>query len=643
MRKEFGADVESTDALTALLRARTVPVTSSRCSSRRRRGRRNPSRAAALFRKVGDVHRHQTRRLDEAVAAYDLSLEQDVRDTASREGLEALVDEIAADDAARKGTLTSAVASLCRVYATLDDVEGTIRICEKRLAVAASDRERVSILAETAGLAENRREDVDGAFSAMFRAFQLEQSQGLGVELTRLAGVAGRWPTIAEALAGGLVANEGVPRDVARELFWNVGAYYRDERHDLGEAEAAFTQALARDPESVAILEALVAVQRENESSALVGSLLRLAEAKGQDLNHYREAVSVAERSLGDRLYAKTLAAQLLEAAKAAWSRADAGGDERQTAEAAQWAVETLVRLSEPEGPEAVAGLLLEGAKLRFGSEARRSLRLRAADLLGAQAKVSIYEELFEEDPGDVLVGERLAALYRETGRAAELVALCKRQIATLTDERRRSLLRYELALLLIDAGDTGAAIRALEENLRVEPRHAPSIDKLADLLEGAERYVELVTLLEARADEALALGENAAAATYYTEAATLLETKLGERARAIAAHRKAFELGNIASEDALARLLSAAGILRRRPMCSSEFASVLRRRPSGRRCCGSWRRTWRRVMSLRPAGAWSRRYASRVLVARCVTSCACCTAMRGIGRRSRLLSRKRR
>src|SRR6185436_3621778 len=64
-------------------------------------------------------------------------------------------------------------------------------------------------------------------------------------------------------------------------------------------------------------------------------------------------------------------------------------------AQAASWAIEALVRLTQEDGPASVVDLYLRGAKLPFDLAERRQLRARAAELAELGQKISIYEELF--------------------------------------------------------------------------------------------------------------------------------------------------------------------------------------------------------------------------------------------------------
>jgi tetratricopeptide (TPR) repeat protein len=559
VRRIFGADDESADALAALLERagrfdELVALLEGEAT-----GTPDAARSAELWRKIGDLHRAETGNLEEALAAYDLALEQRPSDPGARRGLEALLGALDPAAAATRRTLSAAVASLSRVYAAADDFTAMIAMLEPRLAVAGAEADRVSILNETATLLERRAGDPGRAFDAIFRAFTLAPSESLSAKLIRLADAAQRWGDVAEALAAGLGARADVPRPVARELFWRVATWQRDARGDAAAAEAALEQALALDPSSATILAALADVQRRAPGRALVTTLLRLAEAEGGRLDRYREAVEVAEGPVGDAALAKMLAEKLLDAAAARWSEDVAGGF-ASASEAAAWALEAMARLVHDEGPQAVADLFLRGARLPFDAGERRRLRLRAAELSGADATIGIYQELFEEDPRDELVSARLDAIYRDLGRLPALVALRARQIAVAPSDERRAELRLDLAALLAESGDREGAIATLRENLAATPPHVPSVRKLAELYEAGGHDAELVALCEDRAAAAEAAKDASVAMALWVKAAELAEARLGDAARAIADHRRAARLGATDSDAALARLLSARG-----------------------------------------------------------------------------------
>lgn len=557
VRRAFGPDDESADALAALLdRERRVPDLLALLEAEATAAK-DAGRAADLWRRIGDAQRAHRGDLDEALAAYDLALEQRPGDAGARAGLEEIVRAIDPASADHRAALAGAVASLSRVYGAADDFTAMIAMLEPRLMVAASDADRASILNETATLLERRAGDAGGAFAATLRAFALDPSEALAGKLERLADASDRWADVAEALAGGLALRAGVPRPAARSLWWRVAGWQRDARGDLAAAEAALGEALALDPDSAEVLSALAGVQRRAPGRALVTTLLRLAEVEEGRLDHYREAVEIAEGPVADAALARTIAEQLLAAAGDRWGAEITGF--ASAAEAAAWALEALARLMAGDGPEALADLFLRGARLPFDAAERRRLKLKAAELSAADAAIAIYEDLFAGDPRDALAGDRLDAMYRERGRTEALISLRERQIAVAEGDEQRAALRIDLARLLAGAGDRDRAIATLEASLAAGA-HAASAALLAELYEAAGKHAALVALCEERAAATEAAGDKPAAAALWAKAADLAEARLGDAARATRAHRRAASLGATASESALARLLAQRG-----------------------------------------------------------------------------------
>ncbi|APR81973.1 DNA double-strand break repair Rad50 ATPase [Minicystis rosea] len=553
VRRIFGPDDASTDALSSLLergRRFVELITLLESEATVTEG----ARAADLWRRIGDLQREHTHNLDEAVAAYDLALEQLPGEAGARRGLEALLAGIDPSAEPTRRALAGAVRSLAKVYAGADDFAALIGLLEPRLAVAKTDADRVTILGETASLLEQRAGDAGAAFAAISRAFALVPSDALADQLIRLAGVADRWPDVADALAGGLVVRAAVPAPLARTLWWRVAEWQRDRRGDAAAAERSLREALLLDPDSIPLLTALAEAQRRAPGRELLATLLRLTELEGGPLDRYREAVEIAEGPVGDATLARTIAEKLLDAAAARFR------DDASASASAAWALEALARLLRDEGREALADLFLRGAKLPFEAGERRRLRLRAAELTDVEAMIAIYEELFAEEPSDGAVSARLEATYRELGRLPALIALRERQIAVAPAGDGRAELRLDLARLFMETGDRARAIATLEEIVAGGALPAAPAALLGELYEAEGRHAALITLSEDRAAAAESAGDRTTATALWIKAATLSEERLADLARAAEAHRRAAALGAIASEGALARLLTARG-----------------------------------------------------------------------------------
>ncbi len=562
VRKRFGADDESCDALAVLLAkaARWADLVELYTESGLLADEASATaRAANLYRRLGDVQRDRTMQWAEAVSSYEASIGSGDSDGKALSGLETLLSLIELDDEARRPVLSSAVRVLVATYAAKGDWQSTVSLLEHRLAASNSVEERTSILTETASLYEHRQADLSLAFGAIWRAFAEAKTPGLAVEVLRLAAAADRWSDVAEAFPA-VEAEGDVPGLVARDLWWNLALWHRDRRNDERSAETAIERALGYDATNREMLTALVEIRRHAPGRSLVDALLRLSDESDEPLSLHREAVVTATDHVGDASLAKTIAEAMLDKAKARW--ASEGSDAASLpATSASWAIDVLVKIYREEGNTArVVELCLDGAKLPFETPHRRALRLSAAEISEPPAAITIYEELFGENPTDALVGDCLDKLYRSESRPTDLLTLREKQIEVAADSVARVDLRLDLALLLTEATEIDRAIATLRRNLEENPLHVPSVDKLAELFEGRGDYVALASLWEDQAARREATRETTLAAELWRKAAIIAESRVGDIARATSDYRRAARFRDVASLNALARLFTARG-----------------------------------------------------------------------------------
>jgi tetratricopeptide (TPR) repeat protein len=562
VRDKLGPDAESGDALARLLerRERWDDLVGLLESEAKLAGSRE--REGALRTRLGDVHRDRTGKWDLAIGSYALGAAAGTE--AALAGLEVLLSKIDRGSGEQRPLLIAAVDALTEAYEAIGAWQRTVALLEARLAAALDDARRVAILEETARLLETAALDLSAAFDAIWRAFLLIPSAVLAAEALRLARAAGRFQEVADALAASLEQRGDVPAPVLRDLWWNVGLWHRDARRDLDAAERAITSALAHDPRRAEMLAALADLQRRAPGRPLIDTLLRLADVTPGALDLHREAVETALDPVADRALARTTAERLFEVAMEV---AGAGEPPPEVL----WALDVLVRLALEEGDRSrVMELCKRGSEIPFPPKERKRLRIQAAEVADTEPAITLYKSLFDEEPTDSRVAGELEALYKKTGRTADLIAMRTRQVEVAEAAAPRVELRLDLGLLFAVEGDLDKAIAALRENLTEIATHAASVNKLGELLASRGLFGELVDLWESQA--ALAEAQTGAgdaggrpegafsAAELWNRAASLAEQKLDDIPRAIADHRRAAALGAAVSLDALARLLTARG-----------------------------------------------------------------------------------
>ena len=159
----FGANVETTEALSALLRgagqwkalAQLLEAAASRADG--------PFARAPLLRELGDVWRENLGDPEKAVTSYEAALVADPTNDLARRGMERLATDVTQRTRAVRALYNSGIAS--------SDWARVLDLTDARMETAATEADVVAVLEEAAVIAEERREDPARAFSLWRRAF----------------------------------------------------------------------------------------------------------------------------------------------------------------------------------------------------------------------------------------------------------------------------------------------------------------------------------------------------------------------------------------------------------------------------------------------------------------------------------------
>ncbi|MBM4364518.1 MAG: tetratricopeptide repeat protein, partial [Deltaproteobacteria bacterium] len=298
------------------------------------------------------------------------------------------------------------------------------------------------------------------------------------------------------------------------------------------------------EPETLRLLAEL---ERRAPGRPLVGTLLRLSAATGDDLDVLAEAGAVARHAVRDAELSRPIFEKLLELSAERWraGSTDAGEDRHALA-----AVEELVALAlaADDGVTAV-DLLERGAELPAEPHVARAFRYRAAELSAERVRdasnaIALCRRILDEAPEDAATLALLSGLYAAEGKLEELLELRRRELALGPEVSRRLLLRLDIARVLgLRGGDLEVRVAALRDNLDDEPGHPDSVDALEALLLGADRAAELLGELCRQAELVQATGRNEEAAALYARAGRLASDRLGSVDRAIDAYRRSAAL----------------------------------------------------------------------------------------------------
>jgi len=523
-----------------------------------------PARSAAILCKLGDLHSSKTGRLSDAIASYGLACEQGSADAPA--GLVALVGRLDSSLPAQRDLFVAAVHALARTREERGEWRELVDLTDLRLAAASSDEERVVVLRETAALREKHGGDLSAAFDALLRAFEIAPSADLAGELRRLVGPASKHAALAERLPAALAKAPDFPAHAARDLHWDVARHFRDTAHDGARAEEALRRALDADPSNVLVATELCDVLRAARapSRPLVDALLSLA-GLVDPIEPLREAASHAADALQDVALTREVTERLLAASLPRFASASSEGPTSAelppAGDAARWAFQTLLRIARDDGDASrVVALGEQAAKLPFSDVDRRAFRMAAADRASTDHAIAIYTELFDRDPTDSEVAQKLFELHEAHGDRYALIAIRGQQIDNSADPHERGRLRLDLAHRLAEANRGDAAVQVLRTSLTEIPGDEATVSALATRLSADGRFADLVALWEEEASRRESQHDNEGAAALWTRAAITSERDLNDVLRAIRSYRRAAAFESPDALAALARLYTASG-----------------------------------------------------------------------------------
>lgn len=432
------------------------------------------------------------------------------------------------------------------LYEARGDWRHTIKLNEDRYALASETADKVGVLRETAGLWEHQGGDPERARRAMRMAFELDpDDHEVRAELERLTELADRWADLAATYDRVL---EERPELTSRRDILGVLASICDQRlDDPRRALAAYERLHEEDPSDLEALEkveqlamllsdwqivvrALVAkaeIVLDDEQRASLWR--RVGEAKRDMLQDQAGAIEAYEQALDlepDSAFTVDCLLELHEN----------HGDQQRLVELYQRRVE----LADSDDEDLKFELLTAAAKTY---EEKLGDRLKAVDVLNQALGVR---------PGAAEVLAALNRLYRSEEMWPELLENLRLEAGATESRDQRAKLRQEIGSILADKlhsheealeayrlvldeipsdRETIAAVRKIAREHDHLRESVASI--LVPVLEGQERYEELVEVLEMRLTVE---SDSVQRADTLRTVSSVLETKLGRNGDALVA-----------------------------------------------------------------------------------------------------------
>lgn len=438
------------------------------------------------------------------------------------------------------------------VYRARGRTDRLARLYEKRVDHADSLEARVDMLRNLSRVHEEEAKDPVAAQRVLEQGLlEAPTDSGLIDELERLATITGDWARAASALSEAVEKHTDLPPESAVGLCVRLATWQRDKVNSAIAAEAALNRALEFEPDSDEVLVLIEALQRTPRRERDLCTTLRrraklqLDEGRREEL--YRQAHALAI-DLADLTLAESVLRELLA-----------------LDDANLWALSELTQVSEASGNfSETFALLVKRSELGADAAMVRSLRRNAAEIardkLTQPAKaITLYEQLFEDDPNDADASSALRALFARANRFDDLGRLLERLVDLAESPAARSGLRMELAKLSeerFSAPDT--AIDLLRAVLDDEPGRGDAVVALSELYEKTKRDEEMADLLSTQISGARARGDVAAELSFQVRLGEVYDSRLGDRDKAIDTYRAVLQkdVRHQGALEALARLL---------------------------------------------------------------------------------------
>ncbi|MCA9659400.1 MAG: tetratricopeptide repeat protein, partial [Myxococcales bacterium] len=526
---EFGDDETNVEELAALFA--DVERWAELAGLLDRATNREVDRVADLAARLGAVYQTHLEELDKAMACFARAIDADPAHEGARDGLRELLNHASS----RAG----AVAALVKLHSGRDEYAELADLVEHRLAVTDDPAAQAAILHETAKLREDHLDAADVALQLVGRAFALQPlEERYENDFVRLFTAAEAWKAGA---VGYKAAVEAVPAgndDRLVALRSREGALREERLGEVSGALACWRAVVAVEPTNRAALEGVIrtatrggfwdpiaddAVTYMRATGGFDEAIVETIEDAAQDKLAWEPIVKAFEHAVAAQLREYPELTADVSARIAFWHR-----DCRGNADAAIAALvnalsavpgnierlEMLAELRRSDANEALIDTLLtlaaerddnfdelyEAAELAidiFGDQPKTreiltTLRDRAAALWNRGAASS--GEVDVEQCVEMAI-RKLADLAETAGDRDDAIGLLARGANLPFRDEVVQAFRRKAAALCVDVGDRAQAISLYSAVVDDAPDDLATVRELAKLIEGEERYPELLVL----------------------------------------------------------------------------------------------------------------------------------------------------
>ncbi|HEX4420604.1 MAG TPA: tetratricopeptide repeat protein [Kofleriaceae bacterium] len=523
------------------------------------------AQTAEYLYRLGDLEETTLAHPAAAVAAYREVLQLVSEHAGARAALERMLDR-APDE-------RSAIVEILEpLFEQEGDAARLVRVLEARLAITGDPIDQASILSRLLELSEHQLGDRRRALDAALRWLAIDPASAQALaEIARLADALGQWPEVEPVLDAIVAAPEVRDPDTQVTLLSFLGRIRHRHLHRLDQAATAYRTALDLDPESVAVLDELIAIFRERGDLPALADVLRQRGRLVAELPEKRmafaEVAAIYERA-GDR-----------DQAIAAWREL------AQSDETDRGALDELARLYRATANSSeLIETLGQAARLAASPEDEKRLRVEIATLeADGPRAINAWQQVLDLDPDDLAALAALQAAYAKAGDWMAIADIQTRRLALAQSKWDQVAIHAEMAKLAEDKRDSlDDAIASWYAALDVDGSYLTGYAQLERLLGKAERWHDLVELLDRLADVHATLGDARSEIAALARAADVWESRLDnpDAAGEILEKILVREPGSVAALTRLSKIYERAGDWDK---CKATLQQALRLAPTGR------------------------------------------------------------
>ncbi|HWO18097.1 MAG TPA: hypothetical protein VNO30_04955 [Kofleriaceae bacterium] len=414
----------------------------------------------------------------------------------------------------------SALQRLSVIFTVAERWNDALTLYDRAIDATRDTQRRVRLLREGAQLAKDVANQPDKAIRYYQALLPLTPDDGqISQSLERLLERHERWQELIALWESRLESQTRKEREKTRA---RIAAVYLDNLHNPAQALAAAKPLLAEvddDREACALLERIL--EAPQATKPVRDATLDLLRGHYDHAQRPREVIRVLERAIE------------LEPATSGSLHEEAGtrlADLDDLPPAMDHFAALLAMAPESASTEEKLRQLGERGGLhdRYANGVAAAARAggevdptRRVELLGEAARVRLDRlndtdgaiELLVEasqisgarDQMQSKIARRLSALYEKTNRPRERLDVIDRLAQLEPNEAARSILLAEAAKLAETLGDTERALSLWERRIDSDPNDLSGLDARIGILETQERWDDLVTSLEARANKVAA------------------------------------------------------------------------------------------------------------------------------------------